>query len=569
MIFNMQLSEDASLAELSDIRVGVDGTVYPSAGDAVRGQITDVKEDLNNSTIRLMSEIETGISSSKAYTDYLVERAVELKSVNIVDDNGRYLSNDYGGTLVGLIYLPITDESFTSDVYPATAKAVKEKIDEIKVSFDDVGKTYLMQYKQMGLPVMYLNHPDIENLRSKADGELSNVEILFESKGINTYLKKFKVQGATSQYYDKKNYTITFKTDVILKNEWGPHKKYVIKADWIDFSQMRNEVSAKIWGQIRKTRINAERAQLIDNDGYHLIDSNNKTLAGENDPGLCIGLNFGAIDSYPICVVINGKYWGLYSLSIPKDDWMANMVKGNTYEAIVSAETHGGPTRFRELVTTPDEDGMMYGQTSGVAGFEVEYVPDENNMSWVSDSLNDLISAALETHSTDQEYYDAISPYIDVDSAIDYYIFNCLVNNEDGTDKNFLLDTWDGEKWYFAAYDMDGTFGNKWDGTSYRLANAGVTFTEYSNDSRIMHIIYSHFKNMLIARYTELRGSVLSEYALDNSFLNYGANIPKASYDYESLIWPNRPATHTNTISQILSFISLRCKYLDQELLSL
>lgn len=56
MIFNMQLSEDASLAELSDIRVGVDGTVYPSAGDAVRGQITDVKEDFDNLTADLPSD---------------------------------------------------------------------------------------------------------------------------------------------------------------------------------------------------------------------------------------------------------------------------------------------------------------------------------------------------------------------------------------------------------------------------------------------------------------------------------------------------------------------------------
>ena len=38
-------------AELIDIRVGADGVTYPTAGDAVRGQVTDLKSDLNEISV--------------------------------------------------------------------------------------------------------------------------------------------------------------------------------------------------------------------------------------------------------------------------------------------------------------------------------------------------------------------------------------------------------------------------------------------------------------------------------------------------------------------------------------
>lgn len=61
------IATDISSAELKDVRAGADGTVYKSAGEAVRGQIGELKESIKNATVTDGS-ITTSKIANKAVT---------------------------------------------------------------------------------------------------------------------------------------------------------------------------------------------------------------------------------------------------------------------------------------------------------------------------------------------------------------------------------------------------------------------------------------------------------------------------------------------------------------------
>lgn len=335
-----------------------------------------------------------------------------------------------------------------------------------------------------------------------------------------------KWQGSSSLSYPKKNYTIKFDNEFEVVEGWGKQKKYCLKANYIDFSHARNVVTAKLWGQIVKSRT-------VQNDKLYNLP------------------NGGAIDGFPIMVVINDEYMGIYTFNIPKDSWMFNMGDG-ARECIVCAETHCNTTNFKALCVGDDSD------------FEFEYVPDEDNRQWAVDSLNNLIQTTI--LSTGTNYKETLEPYLDIDSAIDYFIFTCLICGADMTDKNYLLATFDGVKWFFSAYDLDTTFGNHWNGKSYYTVAAKPTFKSYEAQHRVMHLIYDYDTERLKTRYTELRNTVLSEANVMDVFSNFMVNIPKALKDEEVKIWPLLPGTDTNDLVQIMTYYKLRCEILDKEI---
>ena len=336
-----------------------------------------------------------------------------------------------------------------------------------------------------------------------------------------------KWQGSSSLTYPKKNYTVKFDKKFEACKGWGVQKKYCAKANFIDYTHARNVVNAKLWGQIVKSRSegNARLEQLV---------------------------NGGAVDGFPIVIKINDEFQGLYTFNIPKDGWMFGMGDGDR-EAILCADNHVAATQFKELAT------MAYDKDD----FALEYVSDENNSSWVLDSLNTLISAVMNSNGKD---LNTISQYLDWESAIDYYIFTCMVGGGDMTDKNYLLATYDGVKWFFSAYDMDTTYGIDWDGKQFFSPDASVKIHSYATIHKVMELIKNNKMYELKQRYKELRDGILSEYNVNTMFINFMAGIPRPILEEDARRWPTLPSTNVNDVNNIINWYRQRCKIIDEEM---
>lgn len=334
-----------------------------------------------------------------------------------------------------------------------------------------------------------------------------------------------KWQGSSSIRYAKKNYTIKFDNAFEAVEGWTAQKKYCFKANYIDHSHARNVINAKLWGQIVKSR------SIVPTVFANLI-------------------NAGAVDGFPCIITLNGEFHGLYTFNIPKDGWMMNMGSGSQ-ECILCAGNACDANGFKAAATLEGENDL-----------EIEYITDENNTSWAVTSVNNLISACINSDGSDLDT--TIAPMLDWQSAIDYYIFTVLVAGHDMTQKNYLLVTFDGTKWYFSAYDMDCTYGLYWDGSKWLPADNHPTFVSFANMHRAMELIKLYKKDALKARYAELRESVLSESNIATVFANFAGQIPSNVYIQDAKKWPMIPNTSTNDIAQIRDYYRMRVAFADK-----
>ena len=350
-----------------------------------------------------------------------------------------------------------------------------------------------------------------------------------------------KCQGNSSMAYPKKNFTIkpykdkakTTKLKIDFKG-WGKQNKFVLKANWIDISHARNVVSARLWGDIIKTRGDYATAlpELL-----------------RTSP------NQGAVDGFPVLVYSNGVYQGRYTLNIPKDKWMSNMDDTLGTHCILCGENYGSGC-FRAL---PKIDGTDW-----------------------TDELHDVVPATIKTswtnaikfvmNSTDAEFKANLSNYFDINSLIDYYLYGLVATNLDGFGKNQLFFCYDGIHWIASVYDMDSTWGLYWNGSRILPTNyARNQYEDYVN--KTSNLLYNRleqlFMTQLKARYAELRKDVLSASHIIQKFEEFNDVCPKdiVQEDYASTTGEGKftgmPSLTTNNIQQLRNNIVGRLTYVD------
>lgn len=340
------------------------------------------------------------------------------------------------------------------------------------------------------IPKLYLEG-DISGMADKSDER--NISFTYnDGQQKVSGFAEIKIQGTSSIFYEKKNYTLKFYEDAEHEDKlkidvgWGEQSKYCMKANWIDRTHARNVVSAKLVTQMQQK--------------YGLLEQAPKN---------------GAVDGFPVEIYSNGEFLGLYTFNIPKDEWQFAM-DGDDPNNILIAGDLWEPANF--FLGLPD-----------FTTWELE-VGEENEETMAK--MNRLFDFVM--NSTDEEFKANFEQYLDLDAALNYYVFADVAYLRDNLGKNMLLATYDGMKWYLSLYDLDSSWGAYTNGRELYPYHEGLMDMSINN---LFAKMERCFPQELAQRYFELRADILSNENILGEFEAFRDQIPAMSFLKETIRW--------------------------------
>lgn len=284
--------------------------------------------------------------------------------------------------------------------------------------------------RQIKLPIINLGGK--ANQAAAADGNYTVPYIFIDGSRKQSGYATIAWQGDSSKIFVKKSFKFKTFTDPAgkQKQKWRPaptfykSHNFTLKSYWNDRYTFRDSVSAAI------------QAQFI---------MNNPTAPKE----LLAANNFGSIQSYPVLLYIDGKFYGLMQLNTKSSSDLWNIDDSDPNQIAMEANGKANKT------------GALWTHEQISVGEKGDFALNSDN-----DTNAQVNAQKLDTFlvtSNDEDFKAHLDEHIDVNSVCDYILFNFYVNNCDAFKaKNTNYLTYDGNRWYMIGYDFDATLGNSY-----------------------------------------------------------------------------------------------------------
>lgn len=427
------------------------------------------------------------------------------------------------------------------------------------------------------LPIVELNCSSV-NSKAYTTGSLRVTDPA--SLGYDSLMiAAFKYRGASSSNYPKRSYAIKLRDEngnSVDRKLLGyrSDNNWILDAMYIDLACMRNRVATDLWNAFECKPYYADREKKV---------------------------RTGTRGKF-VEVILNGEWWGLYCMTEKMDRKQLKLKKfvPAAQSATGEDEVHGVLYKAKQWsyevfmghesnddndnkqVIYPHKKVSDYKNILGQetwCEYEFKYPDYEDEaVEW-----RPLHNAANMVATSFILNIDSVKSRFDYPMLRDYYLFIDLLLATDNHGKNLFWYAYDiqgpeGDKLSLAPWDLDGTFGQDWDGLTTNTKDVMLDFDTYIKEREhgqfaIFDLIKSRpeWKQDLKDRYAELRiKGVISGDSIANRFANYASLFEASLADQrEQNMWSKEYHSRHKDIqggaTYAESWIRRRVNWLDQK----
>ena len=471
------------------------------------GPLEDLDTDAKDNLVTAINELAQETQSSQATLDQRITQVQNLSNQNSVNLTAAKAELNMA--------IQNVHNQLSADI-----SALEEEMNQLHTlevtpepESNDIPRVYLEGTMPMGL-------------------EETQATMTYVSK-TSTFTAYLNISGVDdpSLNQEKKSFAIRMfsnsgRTATLNKSfrDWGyASNTYILRANFTDHSHARNIVASRLWNEIMASR-----------DDYATLPT-----------ALLESPRNGASDGFPVKVYLNGTYQGIYTWNMGAERW-------NNPQGVLKALSNSTPE-------TPDTPCNFRAPWSGTSGDH--WAVEAGNESSLATSLNRLITFVQE--ADDNQFRSSIGQYLDLQSAMDYYLFQDAICGVNGLGRNLHLATYDGARWFCGCGDLDATFLLDTEGTGFLSHTCRCPKDYLESGSLLWERLVKVFFMEMKERYRQLRANVLSFSNICSHFESFMDVIGEGTYREDVEICPAIPQADANNIRQIRNAIRDRLTYCD------